>query len=157
MWDVKIFTRLLFLNNIKMQLLTLSKINCRTVEINCRTFHCWLYTLCIIVYVTNKSTWTWTLELYMIYTVDFFIFILWMKIFQLPLTCILRYSYLRITVKWNTSQFKGLWLLVQIAWEKHASSVCRSNNRYWLFFFLQQIARFLLNCYRRLYLGADAL
>ncbi len=23
------------------------------------TFHCWLYTLCIIVYVTNKS-WTWT-------------------------------------------------------------------------------------------------
>ncbi len=25
------------------------------------TFHCWLYTLCIIVYVTNKSwTWTWT-------------------------------------------------------------------------------------------------
>ncbi len=26
------------------------------------TFHCWLYTLCIIVYVTNKSwAWTWTL------------------------------------------------------------------------------------------------
>ncbi len=25
------------------------------------TFHCWLYTLCIIVYVTNKS-WTWTIK-----------------------------------------------------------------------------------------------
>ncbi len=25
------------------------------------TFHCWLYTLCIVVYVTNKTwTWTWT-------------------------------------------------------------------------------------------------
>ncbi len=26
------------------------------------TFHCWLYNLCIVVYVTNK-TWTWTLNL----------------------------------------------------------------------------------------------
>ncbi len=25
------------------------------------TFHCWLYNLCIVVYVTNKTwTWTWT-------------------------------------------------------------------------------------------------
>ncbi len=32
------------------------------------TFHCWLYNLCIVVYVTNK-TWTW----YLLYIILYYI------------------------------------------------------------------------------------